>query len=100
MGEPGVDMFLISPCDGKWKYIGHTDSSIDHITDHDWDHVEPKLFGQYLVPQLKYPGDYLTRLYGSTWDSLAVVKPLHTVVHPPIWKGLNIMGVVHGCMCR
>jgi hypothetical protein len=94
-----LDMFAIAPSSGKtWKYVGHTDKTIDFLTDAEWQHqIVNKPFGQYLIPQLEDPNRYLTGYYGTDWKTVVVVRPFHsTKTSTSIWKGFNIRKVLRG----
>jgi hypothetical protein len=49
-----------------------------------------------LAVQLQNPDPYLTRFIGLDWKTYTMVKPMHSLKKYPLYKGLDIIGVLKG----
>ena len=89
--------FLSKQLNSKiWKYTGNSDQEWDYFTDEDWECIEKLPYGGGEAVQLKYPEAYLTRCFGKDWKTLVVVKAKHGSKRYPLYKGLDIVGVLSG----
>jgi len=93
------DIFFLSKVAGsnKWKFCGHPDRDWDYFTDDDWENLAKLPYGNNReAVQLRYPDTYLTRMFGPQWKTLVVVKPMHGSKKYPLYRGLDVVGVLKG----